>query len=166
MVATTARSVLALAVLLGVYFLLPVGEHVGDASTVIRLVLGVLLFGAILAWQVRQILQSDTPALRAIEALIVAIPTFIVVYASTYVGIEAAAPGSFSQSVDKLSALYFTVVTLGTVGYGDIAPTSSIARMTVSSQILLDLVLIAMIARLLTGAARRSLDRRSESSAD
>jgi hypothetical protein len=165
-VVTSLRSVLAFAVVLGAYFLIPVGERVGDGSAVVRLLLGVLLFGGILAWQVRQIMRSEVPALQAVEALIVAIPTFIVVYASSYVGIEAALPGSFSQPLDKTAALYFTVVTLGTVGFGDIAPVSSVARLVVSSQVMLDLVLIAVVVRLLTGAARRSLDRRSSLSAD
>jgi voltage-gated potassium channel len=161
-ITTTGRSVLAFAVVLGVYFLLPVGEWASDAATLVRLALGVLFFGAVLAWQIRQILRSSVPALQAVEALIVAIPTFIVVYASTYLSVESAAPGSFSEPLDKPAALYFTIVTLGTVGYGDIAPVSTVARMAVSSQILLDLVLIAVVLRLLTGAARRSLDRRRE----
>jgi len=165
-VMTTLRSLLAFAVVLGAYFLIPVGERAGDGSTALRLVLGVLLFGGILAWQVRQIMRSAVPALQAVEALIVAIPTFIVVYASTYVCIEAVLPGSFTQPLDKTSALYFTVVTLGTVGYGDIAPVSAGARITVSTQVMLDLVLIAVVVRLLTGAARRSLDRRGEPPAD
>lgn len=159
---TTIRSVLAFAVVLGVYFLLPVGDWGGDGLSVMRLVLGIILFAGILAWQVRQILRSPLPALQAIEALIVAIPTFIVVYAGTYVSIAEAVPGSFSQPIDKPSALYFTVVTLGTVGYGDIAPVTTAARMAVSSQVLLDLVLIALVIRLLAGAARRSLDRRPQ----
>jgi voltage-gated potassium channel len=161
-VTTTLRSLLAFAVVLGVYDLLPVGDGGINVSTAVRLVVGVLLFVGILAWQIRQILRSAVPALQAVEALIVAIPTFIVVYASTYAGIESAVPGSFSQSLDKSAALYFTVVTLGTVGYGDIAPVSTGARLVVSSQVMLDLVLIAVVLRLLTGAARRSLDRKVE----
>jgi voltage-gated potassium channel len=161
-VTTTLRSLLAFAVVLGVYYLLPVGDGGINVSTAVRLVVGVLLFVGILAWQIRQILRSAVPALQAVEALIVAIPTFIVVYASTYAGIESAVPGSFSQSLDKSAALYFTVVTLGTVGYGDIAPVSTGARLVVSSQVMLDLVLIAVVVRLLTGAARRSFDRKVE----
>lgn len=161
--ATLARSLLALAVLLGVYFLVPVGEHVNDVTTLVRLLLGVLLFGAVLAWQIRQILRSDVPGLRAVEALIIVIPTFIVVFAGGYVGLETAVPGSFTQPLDKTAALYFTIVTLGTVGFGDIAPVSSAARLVVSSQILLDLVLIGVLVRLLTGAARRSFDRKGQS---
>lgn len=158
-VTTTIRSVLAFAVVLGVYFVLPIGDGGAGGVTAVRLVVGVVLFVAVLGWQVRRIQRSAVPALQAIEALIIAIPTFLVVYASTYVSIEAASPGSFSERLDKPAALYFTVVTLGTVGYGDIAPVSSGARLVVSSQVLLDLVLIAVVVRLLTGATRRSLDR-------
>jgi hypothetical protein len=161
-VRTTVRSVGAFAMILGIYYLLPVGEWGGDGVSALRLMLGVLFFAAVLAWQVRRILRSRVPALQAVEALIVAIPTFIAVYAGTYVSIAAAFPNSFSQPIDKSAALYFTVVTLGTVGYGDIAPVSTAARMAVSSQVMLDLVLIAMVVRLLTGAARRSLDRKAE----
>jgi hypothetical protein len=161
-VMTTVRSVGAFAVVLGIYYLLPVGEWGGDGISALRLALGVLFFAAVLAWQVRRILRSRVPALQAVEALIIAIPTFIAVYAGTYVSISTALPASFSQPIDKNAALYFTVVTLGTVGYGDIAPVSTAARMAVSSQVLLDLVLIAMVIRLLAGAARRSLDRKAD----
>lgn len=155
------RSVLAFGVVLGVYFLLPIGESGSSAVTWVRLIFGVALFVVILAWQVRRISRSAVPALQAVEALIVAIPTFIVVYASTYVGLEATSPGSFTQPLDKAAALYFTIVTLGTVGYGDIAPVSTGARLAVSSQVLLDLVLLAVVVRLLTGTARRTLGRKA-----
>jgi hypothetical protein len=159
---TALRSVLAFAAVLAIYFLLPVGDWGGDGLSVVRLVLGILLFAGVLAWQVRRILRSALPTLQAIEALIVAIPTFVVVYAGTYVSISAAVPGSFTQPLSKTDALYFTIVTLGTVGFGDIAPVTTAARMTVSSQVLLDLVLIALVVRLLSTAARRSLHRRPQ----
>jgi hypothetical protein len=159
---TTLRSVAFFVVIMGIYFLVPVGDWGGDGIGALRLALGVLLFAAVLGWQIRQIFRSSVPALQAIEALIVAIPTFIVVYAGTYANISSAFPGSFTQPLDKTAALYFTIVTLGTVGYGDIAPVSAGARLTVSSQVMLDLVLIALVVRLLATAAKRSLDRRSE----
>lgn len=159
---TMLRSAALFVLIMALYFLVPVGERSGDTSGVMRLVLGVLVFAAVLAWQIRQIFRSTVPTLQAVEALIVAIPTFIVVYASSYASLSAVAPGSFTQPVDKVAALYFTIVTLGTVGYGDIAPVSTGARLAVSSQVMLDLVLIAFVVRLLTSAAKRSLSRQAE----
>jgi hypothetical protein len=161
MALTTVRSLALFVVIMGIYFLVPVGDWGADGIGVLRLALGVLLFAGVLVWQIRQIFRSSVPALQAVEALIVAIPTFIVVYASAYASISTASPGSFTEPLDKTGALYFTIVTLGTVGYGDIAPVTSGARLTVSSQVMLDLVLIALVVRLLASAAKRSLDRRA-----
>ena len=45
-ITTTVRSVGAFAVILGIYYLLPVGEWGGDAVSALRLMLGVLFFAA------------------------------------------------------------------------------------------------------------------------
>jgi voltage-gated potassium channel Kch len=50
-----------------------------------------------------------------------------------YLFVSAAAPGAFAipagGQLDRFSALYFSVITLTTTGYGDITPVSSVARM-------------------------------------
>jgi hypothetical protein len=51
------------------------------------------------------------------------------------------------------------ITTLSTVGYGDITPTTNLSRMLVSTQMLLDLILIGSIVRVLAGAAQRGLQR-------
>jgi len=56
--------------------------------------------------------------------------------------------------------LYFTTTALSPVGFGDIGPKSDAARMLVSAQMRLDLVLISVIARLLFGAARLGNDQK------
>ncbi len=60
-----------------------------------------------------------------------------------------AAPNSFSEHLDKVTAVYFTVTTLATVGYGDIVPVTHTAQVLATVQMLLDLVVIAVTARLL-----------------
>jgi hypothetical protein len=54
-------------------------------------------------------------------------------------------------------ALYFTITTFATVGYGDITPTTNATRMLVSFQMLLDVVALGVIVRLLFGAAKLGL---------
>lgn len=51
-----------------------------------------------------------------------------------------------SGIVGVLDLLYFTIITLATVGYGDISPgTQTIVRLTVSSQVLASFVLIVFL---------------------
>lgn len=47
-------------------------------------------------------------------------------------------------------ALYFCIVTASTVGYGDIAPLSTLGKVVVAGMIVLSLVLIPMQVNLLT----------------
>ncbi len=44
-----------------------------------------------------------------------------------------------------MSAIYFSFVTIATVGYGDIAPKSTLAQFTVVSEIMVGLYLLAVI---------------------
>ena len=60
----------------------------------------------------------------------------IIGYANTYFTLQKIYPGSFTASVkDFADFFYFSVVTLATVGYGDILPATKFARLLVVSEI-------------------------------
>ncbi len=61
---------------------------------------------------------------------------------------------AFTESLDQTRALYFTVSVFSTVGFGDITPWTDTARLIVSAQMLLDLVVIGAGVRLIFSAAR------------
>ena len=46
-----------------------------------------------------------------------------------FFAVEAAVPGSLTGAVDQRSFVYFSLVTMTTLGYGDIAPASELARL-------------------------------------
>ena len=56
--------------------------------------------------------------------------------------------------------MYYTVSTISTVGFGDIAAQSDAARALVTLQMLFDLALIAGLVRLIILATRTGLQRR------
>lgn len=141
------------------YFLLPLDSDV--EGVLLQLIVGVLVFVAIAAWQVIRIARSDLPQLRAIEALGVLGAFFIVLFAGTYLALGTARPESFTQPLDHTAALYFTITVLATVGFGDISAVSQVARWVVSAQMILDLVLLAGVARVVVGAAQRSLGEKA-----
>ena len=58
------------------------------------------------------------------------------------------------HTLTKTDSLYFTVTVFATVGFGDITATSQAARLIVTVQMILDLIILGLGIRLLLGAAR------------
>jgi voltage-gated potassium channel len=135
------RASLTTAVLVALYYVLPMNETL-RLSAVVRLVVGLIIFAGVTTWQIRRILQSRYPGVRAVEALAVAAPLFILLFASTYFLMSGGGSSNFSQSMNRTDALYFTVTTFATVGFGDITATSQIARLMVTVQMVLDLLIL------------------------
>ncbi len=64
----TLRSVLAAAVLVVLYYVLPLDQR-WDSDTAVRLLIGLLVFAAVMVWQVRSIAGSRFPGLRALARM-------------------------------------------------------------------------------------------------
>ena len=159
------RVVVVTAVLFAAYAVLP-ARRFGDGGPLARLVVSLTVVAAVLAWQVRSIMRSRHPQARAAEATAIAVVFVIVMFAFGYLSLSASEPGSFNERLDHIGALYFTISALATVGFGDIAAHSGTARLMVSAQMLLDLVLLVLVGRLFFGAARVSLGRSSDADSD
>jgi len=85
------------------------------------------------------------------------LPLFLLIFATLYLSLSNAGPSSFSQQLDHTRALYFAITVFSTVGFGDITPTTDTARIIVSIQMLLNLVVIGVVVRLFINAAKSSL---------
>ena len=60
-------------------------------------------------------------------------------FALAYVATSLLDPKAFNVGyVDLVSGIYFSVVTIATVGYGDIVPTTRLAKVLVTTEFLLD----------------------------
>jgi hypothetical protein len=139
------------------YFLAPLnGSRVHVTAWVVGL-LGAIV--VLLVWQVRSILSSPHPRLRGVEAVGTTLPLFLAVCAGTHLLIELGSPGSYSQSMTRMDALYFAVTVFATVGFGDITPVSETARIVTTLQMVGDLVFVGVIARVLVGAVQEGLRR-------
>ncbi|MFC6599743.1 potassium channel family protein [Kitasatospora paranensis] len=145
-----------------VYYLVPMDQPFSD-ETVVGLVLGLLGITLLVAWQVRQILRSRRPRLRAAEALLTTIPLFLFLFSTVYYLLERSSSGSFSEQMTRTDALYFTVTVFSTVGFGDITARSEVARVLTTGQMLGDLLLIGVAAKVLLGAVQEGMRRQSGS---
>jgi voltage-gated potassium channel len=158
------RATFTSTVLVVLYYRLPLTGAL-EASTVALLLVGLALFAGIITWQVRAILRSDYPGLRAIEALAAAIPLFLLVFAATYVKLGDAQPSAFSEPLSRTDALYFTITVFSTVGFGDITPVAPTARVIAMVQMLGDLVVVGLVLRVMLGAVKEGRERRAADSA-
>jgi hypothetical protein len=157
-VATIALATSAAILLL--YYVVPVPKSHG--SLVVQTLLAILLFAAVFGHEIRAILRSRRPVSRAARAAGEVIPVFIVVFSWLYLSMSHSDPAMFGETFTRTQALYFTVTVLSTVGFGDITPKNDPARGVVAFQMLLDLVVIALVAKLILGAAgRRSAELQS-----
>ena len=151
-------GVVSLAVVVA-YFTLPMTVG-SDAGALTRLVVGLVVVACLLAWQVREIVRSPFPRARAVGALIVSVPLFLIVFATTYYLMGQAEPGHWSEPLSRLDAIYFTVTVFATVGFGDITAATADARAVVTGQMVTGLVLVGLIARVVVGAMQEGVRRR------
>ena len=154
------RALVTSALLVTGYYLLPF-TRLSDAGEVVLLVLGLAALSGLIVLQVRAILRAAYPAARAIEALAVSTPLFILLFATTYFLLGHSSPSDFSQRMTRTDALYFTMTTFTTTGFGDITARSEGTRLIVTVQMLLDLIVLGFGVRLFIGAVRTGQQART-----
>jgi len=87
----------------------------------------------------------------------------VLAFAALYAIADALAPGAHflvnevPARIDFADALYFSLITLATVGYGDLVPASPLVRLLASAQVLAGIVLLLFgFHAIVAHAARRS----------
>ena len=153
-----ARSLIVAILLFVAYYVLPMNRP--ERSGLVVLIVGLVALALVLLWQVRAIMGSPFPRLRAFETLTIGIPLLLIVFASAYYLIQNADATSFSAPLSKTDALYFTITVFSTVGFGDITAHTELARILVSIQMMFDLAVFGLVAKLIFGAVEVAIRRR------
>ncbi|MCU1563702.1 MAG: hypothetical protein JWN05_2081 [Arthrobacter sp.] len=155
------RTAAVLASILALYFIIPVDGFNEDtpAGAWTRLSAVALVFLTAMTVQVRTVLIANVPQVRAAEAVIQSVLLFILLFSLLYTSMSAAEQASFSEPLGKTDALYFTTTTFATVGFGDITPSTELARAVVTVQMIAGLGLLVLVAKVTFYAARQSLSR-------
>jgi hypothetical protein len=135
-------------------------------STAAKLLAGVTLLVGVIAWQIRAVLRSDYPTLRAVEAIIFTVTIYLLGFAMTYFVMGRDLAENFSEPLTRIDALYFTITVFATVGFGDIAARTESARVLVTAQMAGNLVLVGLGLRVLLSAAKIGRERRSVESGE
>jgi hypothetical protein len=155
LVAAIARVLAVVAGVLVVYFLIPVEG--AEALAGLLACVGIVVILVVFARQISRVSRSRRPVLAAVEALVLVFGLFLSFFSLLYVSLSTSDPDAFTQGVDKVAGIYFTTTVLTTVGFGDISPVSDPARVMVTLQMVLGMVLIGTAFKALGFSAKRAV---------
>jgi voltage-gated potassium channel len=147
-----SRPGLILAGLLAAYYAFPI-EFAGASAFGTFLSLTITLAGL---WLVATIMVRELRAVRRGDpgrgARVLAMLLVLLVMASslTFFLLNEARPEEFDGMHTKTDALYFTLTTMSTVGFGDVHAAGQLARVLVCILIVFNVVVVASLARLYT----------------
>ena len=142
------RPVLTFVGLLVAYYAFPVrfGDSLG--VVVLSLVLtfaGLALIGSTMVAELIHLRRGEKS--RSTPALAMLIELVVVSFSLTFFLLELASPGQIADLHTRTDALYFTLSTMATVGYGDVHAEGQAARALVSGVIAFDVVIVASLVR-------------------
>jgi voltage-gated potassium channel len=152
------RLALTMLALLVVYYAAPfsaLGSIQRAATSLGFTAVGVVALGWAITAEVRRQLAGVSST--RIPGLFMLLGLVVFVFALGYYLLESTAPGQMSGLETRTDALYFTLSTLGTVGFGDIHAEGQMARALASVQIVFDVVFVAALAATLTGKVRAGM---------
>ena len=153
------RMLVSIAVLVAAFIVIPPADLATRTLGTSVLVALVLLVGVVV-WEIRRVIRDPYPEVRAATGIIVVAVAVILVFAIVYAAMSAGNAAAFTEPLDKSNAIYFTVTTASTTGFGDITAASESARWVVTAQMLIDLIVIVGVARVFVLAAKVSRARR------
>jgi voltage-gated potassium channel len=134
-----------------VYFAVPVPGRMHEVSWEFLFSCGVLVLGLLIMLAIRRLLRAGEGA--RIRGLVLLLVLTVLWFAWADASV-AVLPGEFYDLHTKIDALYFTVSTVTTVGYGDVHATGQLARAAVTVQMTFNLVFIGLSAGIVTGFLR------------
>jgi voltage-gated potassium channel len=134
------------ATILAVYFLVPLRE--ADAPVGVWAGSAVALLGlAAIFWVVLHEVVSAARRLRPAH-LVLALELVLIIFSLVYYVLAVGDPGEFVGLHTRLDALYFSMVTVTTVGYGDVSAHGQVARALVTCQLAFNLVFVGALVGL------------------
>ena len=123
------------------------------ALSIIGTFSGILFFGFMVITILSFVLQQTKVTLNVIYAAVVVYLSLAMMWAMIFILIEILQPGSITAGQTgegTFHFFYFSFVTITTLGYGDITPTSEIARsLALLEAVIGQIYLVVLVARLM-----------------
>jgi len=113
-------------------------------------------FATFLYFYIVFLLVKNLLAIKAVTADLIycAISTYLLIgmgWAGIYTIVESISPGSFSGGSEPVDLLYFSFVSLTTLGFGDVLPLSAIGKRLVIFEATMGSIYMAVIVAIIVG---------------
>ena len=157
-VRSVAIAVALMGASVGLYYLAPL-EGGSVPLVAVRVAATLVLLAAAVWGAIRLVGRSDFPVLVTLVTVSAIATLALVAFAATYRLLSADDAAAFNEPLNHTDALYFSLTTTTTVGFGDIAPVSGAARGVVMVQMLANVVVLGGVMQALFHTARRRRDQ-------
>ena len=130
------------------YYAFPVDFDRAPGLVVVNFVLtlaGLVLIGWTMVSELGHLRRGE--ASRSSPALAMLIVLLVMAFSLAFFLLELVSPGQIAELHTRTDALYFTLSTMATVGYGDVHAEGQAARGLVSAVIAFDVVVVASLVR-------------------
>jgi len=140
------------------YFVVPVGGGTAPLGVALGFLVAGLCIAAVL-WVVVDEARRADRTLRPMH-LVLAFELVWVSFSLVYYVVATRNPDQFVGLETRLDALYFSLTTMSTVGYGDVSAHGQFARLLVTMQLAFNLAFVAAVVSLFQEMVRRKGSRR------
>jgi hypothetical protein len=157
---TWLRPIITWLALLAVYYTFPVGAD-SDHPLAIGLVvsaLGVVALAWAIAGQVRRQVEGGTT--HSIRTLVTLLGLVVMAFSVGFYTLAEWKPNEMDGLQTRTDSLYFTMVTMATIGFGDIHAQGQIARVLVMVLIVFNFVFVGALVSILTGRVHARVEAR------
>ena len=149
-------SALCLALAIALVGLRWVSIYSGPGGVSVPLIIVTVLFGSFVVSRTLSALLSEPNAdADALAGAVFGYFLLVVVWALVFLALETWTPGSFRLPVDRdafTELLYFSLVTITTLGYGDISPVAPFARISAGLEAATGTFYVAILIARIVGA--------------
>ena len=141
------NTVVTIAGIVALYFIVPVGRHNPmplAVATTLAIALAIVL-AVLISRRIIRILDGRGD--DGIRGPLILLASVIMAFSMGYYLLARSDPGQIAGLETRLDALYFTLTTLATIGYGDIHPAGQAARAICCVQVVFNAIFLAGLVR-------------------
>jgi hypothetical protein len=150
-----------LGIVLVLYFTVPISFDL-DASDAVQVVVSALALALLAAAVLAEVRHQLVDADRRVDGLVIAIMIAVLGFALGFFLLAQRDPDEIADLHTRVDALYFTMSTLLTIGYGDVHAVGQTARVLVLIQMIFNVVILATAASTITTRVRSRAAERAE----